>query len=310
MKVKQFFALLLTLVLLLSAIGCSTNSSTGAGKNDTLIIYEGQFSEMWLVHSIVKQLVEAKTDLKVVIRDQMAPVNSYKEILRGNADLMNSYDGTLLTTYLHLDPADVPEGTSLYDYANEQAKSEGVRLLGKLGLNNTYAIGVPQEIAQRYHLKTYSDLAAVSDQLVFAAEHDFFTEEGSAKFNPLCEFYGFRFKQANQIDMSLKYSAIENGNIDVTIVYSTDGLNKKAGLTILEDERNFFPEYNGAILVRSDIFEKFKEKAPNLEEVLELLTGQFSSEEMVDMSYAVDVEGRPADEVAKEALVSRGLLEG
>ena len=304
MKLRKILTFILTATLILTAVGCSSNEE----KADTLVIYEGQFSEMWLVHSMVKHLVEANTDLKVDIRDQMAPVNSYNEIVRGNADLMNSYDGTLLTTYLHLDPSDVPEGQSVYEFANEKGKEAGVRLLGKLGLNNTYAIGVPQNIADQYNLETYTDLAAVSDKLIFAAEHDFFTEEGSAKYNPIREFYNFNFKQANQIDMSLKYSAVENGDIDVTIVYSTDGLNKKAGLKILEDDRNFFPEYNVALLVSDDIFDKFKDTAPNLEEVLEMLTGQFTDNDMVEMTYAVDVDGRPVDEVAKETLIAKGLL--
>jgi glycine betaine/choline ABC-type transport system substrate-binding protein len=107
----------------------------------------------------------------------------------------------------------------------------------------------------------------------------------------------------------LKYTAVEEGNFDAIIVYATDGLNRRAGLTVLEDDKVFFPEYNGAVLVRDDLFDNFKDTAPNLEEVLNKLGGNISSEEMVELTYQVDVDGRNVDEVAKEFLVSKGLLD-
>ena len=73
---------------------------------------------------------------------------------------------------------------------------------------------------------------------------------------------------------------------------------------MLEDDRNFFPDYNGAFLLREDTPERF----PGLEETLGLLAGQISNEDMVEMTYQVDVEKRTVDDVAKEFLVSRGLL--
>lgn len=301
---KKTTALLLTAVLLMALAACGG----GGAKEGTITIYDGQFSEMHLVHQMVKLLVEEHTGVKVNILDEMAPVNAYNEVLKGNADLTNSYDGTLLTTYLHLDPSDVPAGTSLYDFANQQAADKGVRLLEKLGINNTYTIGVSQELAAQHNLNAISDLIPLAPQLVFGAEHDFFTQEGSAKYDPLVAFYGLDFKEAKQVDLSLKYSAFESGNLDVMVVYATDGLNRRAGLKVLEDDRGFFPEYNGALLVRDDLFDRLGDAAPNLEEVLNRLGGVISDEEMVDMTYAVDVDGRSAQEVAKEFLQGKGLI--
>lgn len=301
---KKFFAILLTLLLLTTLLG-------GCGKKEqapTIVIYDGQFSEMRIIHRMVKLLVEANTDIKVDIRDEMSPTNSYNELLKGSCDLFNSYDGTLLTTFLHLDPADVPAGTSLYDYTNAQAAEKGVELLDKLGTNNTYILAVPQAIAEQYNLKTVSDLVAVAGELTFGAEHEFFTEDGSAKFNPLAAFYGLEFKEVKQIDISLKYTAIQNGNIDVTVVYATDGLNRQANLATLADDRNFFPEYNGALLVRSDLFERMQDVAPDLRAVLAKLAGSMTNEDMTDMSYAVDIDGRTPEDVAREYLEGKGLL--
>lgn len=300
---KRVISLFIIMFMMTFFIGCSSS------KKDEIVIYDGQFSEMQIIHQMVKMLVEKHTDATVVIKDEMSPVNSFNEMVKGNADIMNSYDGTLLTTYLKLDTKDIPEGETLYDFVNEVAQKEkGVYLLDKLGINNTYSIAVPQEIAEKYKLKTISDLVPVADKLVFGAEHEFFSQEGSMKYYPFVDFYGLHFKEAKPVDLGLKYSAVENGQIDVTEVYATEGLNKKAGLKILEDDRKFFPEYNGALLVRADLFERFKDIAPNLKDTLNMLGGIFTNEIMVELTYEVDVEGRTPEDVAKEFLTEKGLI--
>ncbi len=302
---KKFITIIFVFVCTIFLGACDFTKD----KGKTLVIYDGQFAEMKLMHQMVKLLVEDQTKLKVQIKDEMSPVNSFNELVKGNSDLMNSYDGTLLTTFLHLDLSNVPEGMATYDFVNETASREKqVHLLSKLGLNNTYAVAVPKTIADKYNLNTISDLVPISKNLVFGAEHEFFSEEGSAKFNPFISFYGLKFKDSKPIDLGLKYSAVESGNIDVTVTYATDGLNRKAGLKILKDDQNFFPEYNGALLVRNDLFSQMADVAPNLEEVLNKLSGQFSDEIMTDLSYAVDVEGRSPHDVAKEFLQKRGLI--
>ena len=282
-----------------------------ADTSGQLTLYDGDYSEVKLMHSMVEQLVEDKTDLEVVILDQMTQVNNHNELKRENpsCDLMFSYDGTILTTFMGLDTTDIPEGMTLYDFVNETvSEREGLHMLGKVGLNNTYAIGVTQAVVDQYGVSRISDLVPIASSLRFGAEHEFFTEEGSMKYQPFVDFYGLNFQSAVPVDVVLKYNALEEGAFDAMVVYATDGLNKRAGLTVLEDDLGFFPEYYGAFLVRNDLFEDFYDAAPNLEQVLELLTGQVSSEEMVELTYAVDVDGRSVQEVAREFLLSKGLL--
>ena len=281
----------------------------GRGSSGDLILYDGDYSETQLMHHMVKLLVEDQTDLTVTIRDQMSQVNNFKALTGDGhtCDLMISYDGTLLTTFLGLDTTDVPKDMSLYDYVNQLAAEEhDLRLLEKLGFDNTYAIAVPQSIADQYGLETISDLISAADQLTFGAEQGFFTREGSMKYSPFVEFYGLDFKDAISVDLGLKYTAVESGNFDVTVVYATDGLNRKANLKILEDDRGFFPEYNGAFLVRRDVLER----CPELEGILNQLAGRIPTEQMAELTYQVDVVGRGVDEVAREFLESLGLLQG
>ena len=129
------------------------------------------------------------------------------------------------------------------------------------------------------------------------------------KYSPFTEFYGLNFKDTSPVDVSLKYAAVEKGSFDVTEVYATDGLNRKANLKVLEDDRSFFPDYNGAFLVREDTFERFADVAPDLEDILNLLAGQIANDDMVEMTYQVDVLGRSVDDVAREFLINRGLID-
>ena len=279
----------------------------GRGSSGDLMLYDGDYSETQLMHHMVKMLVEDQTDLTVTIQDQMSQVNNFNS-LNGDShtcDLMISYDGTLLTTFFHQDVTDVPEGASIYDHVNQVAQEEyGMRLLEKLGFDNTYAIAVPQAITDRYGLETISDLIPVADQLTFGAEQGFFTLEGSMKYGPFTEFYGLNFRNAISVDLGLKYTAVENGSFDVTVVYATDGLNRKVGLKILEDDKSFFPDYNGAFLVRQDVLAQY----PELEDILNQLAGKIPTEQMAELTYQVDVLGRTVDDVAREFLVDQGLL--
>lgn len=301
---KRLTAIFVCIALTFSLTGCSDKKEAG-----TILIYDGKTSEMQLVHRMVKLMVEEHTDLTVELGEEMSSVNCYNELVKGNCDLMNSYDGTLLTTFLKLDPKDVPEGSTLYDFANEQAMTKSkVRLLGKLGINNTYAIAAPQHIVDKYNLNKVSDLVPVAGELIFGAEHEFFSQEGSMKYGPFVEFYGLNFKEGKAVDLGLKYAAVESGNIDVTVAYATDGLNKKAQLKILEDDQAFFPEYNGALLVRDDLFARFKDTAPDLEELLNKLSGTMTNDIMVELTYATDVENKDIMEVAKGFLQSQNLI--
>ena len=123
---------------------------------------------------MVELLVEEHTDAEVEILDQMAAVERISKdlALRANpsCELMNCYDGVLLTSYLKIDPSEVPEGISLYDYANQIAEEQyQVHLLDQIGTDNTYAIAVTQEVVDKYNPQTISDLVEIAPELRFGA---------------------------------------------------------------------------------------------------------------------------------------------
>ena len=303
---KRILPIVLSAILMTGVLaGCSNEAAP------EITLYDGINSEMQLIHKMVEILVEDKTDAEVTIKDQMSAVNMFRELTRKepSCDIMNSYDGTVLTTFLKQDPSNVPEGQTLYDYAKQQVQNQyQVDMLDQLGINNTYCIAVPKAIADQYGLKAISDLIPVAGELRFGAEHEFFTAEGTMKYGPFTQFYGLNFKEKIPVDINLKYAAVENGSFEVTVVYTTDGLNRKAGLKVLEDDLGFFPEYNGALLVRDGLYDEMSETAPNLREVLNQLAGTLTNETMTDLTYTVDVEGRTVEEVAREFLTESGLI--
>ncbi len=276
----------------------------GGKKKDTVTVIDGDFAEMRLFTQVAKIMIEEKTDLAVKVQDSMASSLAFEQVRDGKMDIYMSYDGSLLTAYLGRDPSEVPEGTSLYDYADELGRKEaGVMLSPKLGGQNTYVVAVRKATAEQYGLSRVSDLIPCAGELRFAAEHEFF-DEGSKHFDSFVSFYGLTFKESSTIDRGLKYAGMDSENMDATIVYSTDGLNKKFGLVTLKDDKSFFPEYNGAYLLRADLYEDY----PELEEVFASLAGVFTDEVCTELNYQIDVENRDPHEVAEEFLKEAGLI--
>lgn len=301
---KKILSILLILVLMVGVFtGCG-----GKKKNTEIVLLEGQFAEIDILIQMAAILIEENTDLSVTFHDSMNTVAAAAANVNEEVDLYVSYDGTLLTTILGHDPSDVPDGEDLYDWtAAKGIEENGLTLTTKFGFENTYALAVDKTFAQENNIVTISDLKPYTKDLVFGAEHEFFDEEGTMRFNPFNEHYGIEWKDSKSIDLGLKYAAMDSGNIDVTMVYSTDGLNKKSDLYILEDDLSFFPQYYGAFLIRNSLFEEYKDTAPNLKEVLNSLEGLIDNETMIEMNYAVDAEGKNPRDVAKAFLVENGL---
>ncbi len=300
---KRISLILLSLVLAVGLAACGGNDGADA---KVVKAVDSDITEGKLLLQMAKILVEQDTDYEFKIYDEMVQVATYDEMKKGSFDIFNTYDGTVLTTLLGLDVKDVPDGMSLYDFVNEKSSNDNkVALLGKIGHNNTYAMALRKDIADKYQVKTTTELAEFAPEIVFGAEHGFFSEEGSAKYTPYTEFYGLKFKDAKAFDINLKYTSLDNKEIDATIAYTTDGMVKKSDLVILEDDQNYFPEYNGCLGYRVGLFKEFGEE---LKASLEKLNGLFDNEKMMNLTYQVDVEGKEIPEVAKKFLQDEGLL--
>lgn len=289
---SKLFSVIFLFLFLCTLTGCKEEAE------NTVTIIDGDFAEMKFFTQAARIMIEEHTDLKVKVKDSMASSFAFQQIKDGKLDIYMSYDGSLLTAYLGRDPSEVPEGVRLYDYASQLGQeTSNVMLTPMLGEENTYMAAVRRETAEEYGLSTVSDLINHASSFDFAAEHEFF-DEGSFHFKSFSDFYGLDFKSSKTIDRGLKHVCIASKNMDVTVVYSTDGLNKKFDLVTLEDDRNFFPEYNGAYLIRKDLFEEY----PQLESIFSAMSQKFNNEICTELNYQIDVENKDPYDVAYQFL--------
>lgn len=174
--------------------------------------------------------------------------------------------------------------------------------LDELGFNNTYALAVTQETAEEYDLETTSDLVGVAEELTMGTDPEVLVREDGLP--GLQEAYGFEFDDAVAMDSGLMYPAVANGEVDIITAFTTDGRIEALDLVLLEDDREFFPPYYAAPVVRQDLIEEY----PEIEEVLNQLSGEISNEAMAEMNYQVDEEGVEPIEVARNFLEEQGII--
>ena len=260
-------------------------------------------AEQYILAEMITLLIENHTDILVEKKLGIGggTSNIHPGMINGEIDIYPEYTGTGLLFVLKEDLITDPQ--ELYSHVKDRYEEEyGITWLDIYGFNNTYALAIKEEVANQYNLQTYDDLAQISDQLVFGAEYDFFEREDG--YNGLNDIYGFNFRDLKEMDIGLKYEAIGSGQVDVINAFSTDGLLLEYELKVLEDSRNFFPSYQAATLIRKETLERY----PELEEVLQMMSGQITDEDMIQMNYYVENENRDPEDVAEEFLREKGLI--
>ncbi|KAF9404898.1 hypothetical protein HW555_014110 [Spodoptera exigua] len=167
---------------------------------------------------------------------------------------------------------------------------------------NTYAVAVKRSFAEENDLKTIEDLKKVENQLKAGFTLEFIDREDGYK--GLQKLYNLNL-DVKSMEPSLRYQAIDNGDVNVVDAYSTDSELKQYDLVILEDSKQLFPPYQGAPLLKAETLEKY----PELKELLEPLVGKITEEEMSGMNYQVNVEQKDPATVAHDYLVKHKMLE-
>ena len=293
---KKILLALLVASLLAVFAGCSQQKSVTIGSKD--------FGENIVLGEMLAQLIEAKTDIKVNRKLNMGGTFvNFEALQKGDIDIYPEYTGTGLTAQLKMDV--IPDPDEAYKTVSEEFQKQfKITWLEPFGFNNTYTLAVTDAVYQQYGVETYSDLAAVAGELVFGAEHEFFNRQDG--FDGLVALYGITFKgEPKKMNVSLKYQAIGSGDMDVTDAFATDGPIRQYNLKVLKDDKNFFPPYYAAPIIRTQTLEKY----PELKDILNSLSGLLDDAAMTELNYKIDVEGQEAEAVAKEFLTAKGLLQ-
>lgn len=293
-----------TLLVAVGLLAALLLSACSGGGSNTITVGSKNFTENILMGEMLAQLIENKMDVTVKRDLNLGGTQVvYQGVQTGDIDLYLDYDGTAYEVQLKIeDPVTDPD--AVYPLIKERMEAEqGVLISAPLGFNNTYTLALPSELAEQYNLKTYSDLAAVSDQFVLGVEQEFLARKDG--YDNLVATYGFNFKDVRAMDTGLKYKAIENGEVQVINAFATDGQLPAFGLTVLEDDLKFFPPYNAMFIVRKEAAEQH----PELMDTISVLTGIFTDEIMQNLNYRVDHLGETVEDVARDFLQQQGLLD-
>ncbi|HFR3807510.1 ABC transporter permease/substrate-binding protein [Streptococcus suis] len=300
---KKPKTILLALLVTLFTVGASyvpmLNFST-----KQLVIAGKLGAEPEILINMYKLLIEDRTDIKVEIKPNFGKTSFLYEALKsGSIDIYPEYTGTITSTLLKNSPTDLSTNPEeVYTYAKEAIlEQDGLMYLAPMAFQNTYALAVTEDYAQDHGIEKISDLAKVQQTAVAGFSLEFNDrEDGNIGLKNL---YNLQLN-VKTMEPALRYEAIKSGNVQIIEAYSTDSKVVTYKLKILEDDKQLFPPYQAAPLLSKETLEKY----PELEQVLGVLAGNISTEEMTQMNYAVDVEGKSAEQVAREYLEQEGLL--
>ena len=298
-KMNRILAAVVAAVLVFISAG----SLLFGGSTRTLKVATKPMTEQYILGDMMKLIIEQDTDLKVELTQGVGggTSNIQPAMEKGEFDFYPEYTGTGWNMVLKEESLYTEDLFSeLSGRYEEQYQMEWT---GMYGFNNTYGLAVRKEIADKYNLKNYSDLKDVAGQLTFGAEYDFFEREDG--YDALCRAYGLEFKNTMDLDIGLKYQAASQGKIDVMVVFTTDGQLSDSGVTVLKDDKNFYPSYMCGNVVRKEVLKEH----PELKEEFEKVTGILTDSDMARLNYKVETEGKEPEDVAREFLLERGLLQ-
>ena len=290
--------------LIMIPVGTSLAEGIKAGEQKTVVVGTSNFTEVLILGYMYDELIEHDTDITVEQRFNLNGASVCFDALdSGKIDMFVEYTGTIMANMLQR-PIETKDGDELYNQIYDLMKEEhNIEISKPLGYNNTYVMSVMPETAERYNLKTLSDLMAVAPEMRLGCTVEFVQREDCLDL--LQSTFNTKFKQVDGLDASIRYEAVESGEVDVIDAFATDALLPKAGLVKLEDDTQFFPPYYAVNLVRGEILEKY----PELKATLSKLDGLIDADTMANLNAQVDIEGMDSKEVAHNFLVEKGLVE-
>ncbi len=275
-------------LLVASVLMCFTLHSWGAER---IVVGSKDFNEGYLLSEVVAQLLERagyQVERKFGLGGTLI---CYEALKHGEIDVYIEYTGTLSQAILKLDSTPGPPEL------NAALAPDGVQMLSGFGFDNTYALAMKRERADKLGITKISDIVHAHRDLKVVVSHEFLQRADG--WPGLVAAYGFDWYPGG-IDHGLAYQALEDDAIDVTDIYSTDGEVARYGLRVLDDDRKYFPEYRAVPLVRSELPERVKT-------TIDALNSSIDNAQMQQFNSRVTFGGVSYQRVATELLAQRGI---
>lgn len=291
-------------VLILSTSGYAIAEPFFRGRQADIRLGAKNFNESLILAHMMRLLVEFHTKLTVDFRPNLGSNYAFKSLQAGQLDMYPEYTGTLLTAKDALGDEPMPmERAKITEHVRERLRERyALELLGTFGLDNGYALVVPPQLAAEHDLKTIGDLRRTPHlrlvvDLVFMDRPD--------GWKGMVKVYDLHFKSLpQQVDPDFLYRSLKNGKTDVVVGFATDWQIDAYNLVRLEDDKQYFPNYLAAPLVRTDTLQRY----PELRGLLNKLAGRIDDAKIRALTRQVVVEKRHPAAVAREFLQGEGLL--
>ncbi|MFC3932555.1 glycine betaine ABC transporter substrate-binding protein [Streptococcus dentapri] len=297
MKNKKLL-LSLILAILLAAIGgffyLNQQNSTSSGNKGTIRFGSKDFTENLVISEIYSLALEDH-GYKVERKDNISSSLIHNSIVNGEIDIYPEYTGTGLLSILKEDMQTNPDKVYQTVKSKYQDKYQ-LTWLNYARANDSQGLVIRTEVAKKLDISSISDLQKHAQELRFASQGEFDKRDDGM---PGLEkaYGGFDWKSSKIYDNSLKYKVLDNDEADVTPAYTTEGqLVDTDKFTLLKDDKNFWPPYNLAPVVRDDTLKKYPEIKGILNDVTETLT----TKKVTELNAKVDVDKEDYKDVAKD----------
>lgn len=298
-KRNKIIGIVTAVILVVVGIGGYVYSSFN--KKETIVVGSKDYTEQLVLGNIYADLLEEYTDYNIERKLNMGTTILWNSMIEKKVDVCVDYTGTILMNVMK----EQPKGTAddVYNHVKDTVlKDYDLELLNPIGFNNTYTLAMERDVAKKYDINTYSDLADRSSELVFSPTLQF--ENRDDGLPGLKKYYDMNFKDVKSMDGALRYQALTSGEAQVVDAFATDGLLKKFDLKVLEDDKEFFPPYYATPVVNNELIKEH----PEVKEVLNKLSGQIDEETMIKLNYKVDELGQSPEKVAHDFLVEKKLI--
>lgn len=276
-----------------------------SGSARPIVVASKPFGESYLLCEMFAQLLESRGYAVERKPGLGATEIAFRALRSGAIDVYPEYTGTGLVAVLHdtLPDSIAADPRAVFSHVSREFdRRYQLRWLPPLGFQNTYAIAVTRKTADRYRLKTLTDLARESPNLTAGFTADFIGR--SDGLVGLSRVYGLQPRDVRPLAPAVKYQALASGAVDVIDGYSTDGLLAKYDLITLVDDRHFFPPYEAAALVN----DTFARAHPGAVATLMLLSDKLDEATMRQLNRRVEVDGEDVRAVASAELAALGLI--
>ncbi len=219
----------------------------------------------------------------------------HTSIVNNEIDLYPEYTGTGLISILKMDPLTDPE--EVYQTVKDAYEKEfGLVWLDYAAANDGQGLFISKKASDEFGITNISQLQEHASELRFASQGEF--DEREDGLPGLEKIYGsFDWKSSKVYDNGLKYQVVENDEADVSPAYTTEGrLSETDKFVLLEDDKQCWPPYNLAPVVRKDILEA----DPSIAEVLNKVNATLDTAAITALNAKVDVDGEEYEDVAAE----------